>query len=376
MATPEGSLSRGAGGVFTYEPKEGTELPLGTHTLKATYTIPSSDEKDYRNGFKEVTIMVKEAKMPLLTWEPPADIPYNTPLDQFILNAKCNVKDGFFLYDPPRGTILEAGQAHTLKVIFRPDDHLQWLQCSAEVTIFVYKAQPDLVWNVPQNFYSGMQLESPRHLCCSPKDIHLADGTTTYSPGPGAVLAEGDVQVTATFVPPKQWRSRYTKSTKTITITVSPKRIPSIIWKPHENRALDWDVITFGARLSAKQLNAYVEDEQEGHMTYDPPLNTILEASAEQILTATFTPANREVFAISSVKRSLRVEKATPALSWDPKPLPFMYVERDHQKDMQCHHNELSSGYRGVTNGTLRLLSASRGSTAFGKAYLNRYFPA
>ena len=182
------------------------------------------------------------------------------------------------------------------------------------------------------------------------KDIHLADGTTTYSPGPGAVLAEGDVQVTATFVPPKQWRSRYTKSTKTITITVSPKRIPSIIWKPHENRALDWDVITFGARLSAKQLNAYVEDGQEGHMTYDPPLNTILEASAEQILTATFTPANREVFAISSVKRSLRVEKATPALSWDPKPLPFMYVGKEITKKT-C--NAITTSYHPVTGALL-----------------------
>ena len=27
-----------------------------------------------------------------------------------------------------------------------------------------------------------------------------------------------------------------------------------------------------------------------------------------------------------TVKRSIRVEKATPHLDWEPKPLPFMYI--------------------------------------------------
>jgi hypothetical protein len=112
-------------------------------------------------------------------------------------------------------------------------------------------------------------------------------------------------------------------------LTVLPKRVPPIVWKPYENRALDWDTIIFGTKLSRRQLNAHVEDGQEGEMTYDPPLHTLLQASKEQILTATFTPANREVYAIASVRRSLQVEKATPALMWEPKPLPFMYVGKE-----------------------------------------------
>jgi hypothetical protein len=320
-----------AGGVFTYDPAPGTELTLGTHTLHVRYTVATEFESDYMDAEASQVVHVKEAQMPVLTWNQPAALPYNHPLTQFQLNATTDV-EGFFYYDPPRGTVLEAGETHTLRVIFTPDDHLHWLTTTAEVTIEVFKADPELQWEITETFYSGMHLQMPRHLRCCTKDLHLADGDMHYTPGVGAVLGVGSHTLTVNYNPPKHWKKRYNAVSKSINLVVHAKLYPPIVWETYDRAALDWDAIVYGTKLAKKHLNAYLRDDLKGAITYDPPMGTILDANTTpegQLLSMTFEPEDTEKYLTVTIKRSLRVEKATPHLEWTPKPLPFMYVGKE-----------------------------------------------
>jgi hypothetical protein len=191
------------GGEFRYKPDFGTELSLGTHRLELHYRVNDKYRDDYEDCHVFTYVTVQEAHLPTLVWEEPKAIPYNTPLSLFQLNAECNVKEGFMVYNPPRGAILEAGEKHILKGTFHPDDHLHWLSTTTQTTIYVYKADPVLVWEPHREFYAGMAL-SDDQLNCYTSEIHLTDGVLSYKPGLNAILVAGTHTLTATFKVPKQ----------------------------------------------------------------------------------------------------------------------------------------------------------------------------
>jgi hypothetical protein len=59
---------------------------------------------------------------PVITWGNPAAVTYGTPLSATQLNATSGGVAGTFVYTPTSGTVLNAGAAQTLSVIFTPDD--------------------------------------------------------------------------------------------------------------------------------------------------------------------------------------------------------------------------------------------------------------
>ncbi len=310
------------GGKYTYEPPHGTILKLGVHTLQLKYECEEQYRHDYGDVVLTRSLTVMVAKSPTVSWQPPKPIPYNTPLTLFQLNATCNVRAGFFLYDPPRGAILEAGETHVLKVTWTPNDRLEWLPIVREVPMRVFKADPVLVWEAPTEFYAGMSLQNI-HLGCYPKDLALANGTTKYSPAAGAVLPAGIHTLTCTFAVDKPWRKRYNDVRKRIELIVLPKVLPDVVWE-NSSKYLDWDEITYGVRLGKRQLNALCE--VEGTIEYSPPAHTLLQAGDSHTISVTFTPKNRDKYLINTITRTLCVNKATPIIVWEPKPLPFLYV--------------------------------------------------
>lgn len=72
---------------------------------------------------------------PSLTWPAPADLIYGTALSSTELNATSSVA-GTFTYNPPAGTILNAG-AHTLTVTFTPQDPVSYETATTNVSITV-----------------------------------------------------------------------------------------------------------------------------------------------------------------------------------------------------------------------------------------------
>lgn len=59
---------------------------------------------------------------PTITWSNPLDLRLGSPLGGAQLNASANIS-GAFVYTPPAGTILPAGNAETLSAAFYPDGH-------------------------------------------------------------------------------------------------------------------------------------------------------------------------------------------------------------------------------------------------------------
>ena len=75
---------------------------------------------------------------PPLTWPAPANIVYGVPLGAAQLNASSPVA-GTFSYNPPAGTVLDAG-VHALSVTFTPNDLAAYDVVSTNVTLTVARA--------------------------------------------------------------------------------------------------------------------------------------------------------------------------------------------------------------------------------------------
>ena len=74
-----------------------------------------------------------------ITWSNPSPITYGTALSGTQLNATANTP-GTFVYSPPTGTVLNAGNGRVLSVTFTPTDTANYSAATATVTIDVLKA--------------------------------------------------------------------------------------------------------------------------------------------------------------------------------------------------------------------------------------------
>ena len=106
-------------GTFTYEPPDGSVLPVGQQILLAHFepTDPSR--------WQPSDIAVRISVLPLPTeasWDQPAPIPFGTPLGPDQLNATASVV-GTWTYTPPAGTILQPGPGQVLTANFTAPNH-------------------------------------------------------------------------------------------------------------------------------------------------------------------------------------------------------------------------------------------------------------
>ena len=76
---------------------------------------------------------------PVITWPAPAAITFGSALSASQLNATANVP-GTFVYNPPAGTVLQAGAGQTLSVAFTPNDTTDYTSATASTTITVNPA--------------------------------------------------------------------------------------------------------------------------------------------------------------------------------------------------------------------------------------------
>jgi YVTN family beta-propeller protein len=83
---------------------------------------------------------IGDAAVPaIITWTDPAAINYGTALSGAQLNATANTS-GTFVYNPPLGTILNAGNDQALSVTFTPDDTANYGSATATVSLDVLRA--------------------------------------------------------------------------------------------------------------------------------------------------------------------------------------------------------------------------------------------
>jgi hypothetical protein len=121
-------------GAFTYSPVLGTQLPLGTQTLKVTFT--PNDTTLYTTATAQVSLLVNQTR-PVVTWPTPSPITYGTALSASQLDASTTVA-GTFAYSPALNSVLSAG-SQTLAVTFTPTDTVDYGAATAQVTLVVNK---------------------------------------------------------------------------------------------------------------------------------------------------------------------------------------------------------------------------------------------
>lgn len=112
---------RGGGfyrGKFIYEPDFDTILDAGTHTLKVTF-YPELPTVAVTSATVELVV---HKGLSRLIWNNPEPLIDGQGLYDDVLTCKCtNLPGGTFIYDPPAGTMLNAGP-HKLCVRYIPDD--------------------------------------------------------------------------------------------------------------------------------------------------------------------------------------------------------------------------------------------------------------
>jgi len=129
-----GSAVTDASGVATLDNVSLAGITAGAYPAGATASFAGDASYASSNGTADLTV---NKATPVITWANPADIVQGTPLSATQSNATASVA-GTFVYNPPAGTVLDAGNGQTLLVDFTPDDAVNYNNASADVTINVY----------------------------------------------------------------------------------------------------------------------------------------------------------------------------------------------------------------------------------------------
>lgn len=199
-----------AAGTFAYSPPSGTVLDVGDNQI-LTATFTPTNPLQFRSATITTTINVDPAGA-VVTWPAPDAITFGTPVDGVQLNATADIA-GTFVYDPPSGTVLNAGLGQVLTVTFTPDD-ANFNPVTRTVTINVDKAIPVVTWADPDDIDDGTPLSATQLNATA-----SVAGTFVYTPVIGTVLGVANDQVlSVTFTPSDN--DNFESVTETVSINV------------------------------------------------------------------------------------------------------------------------------------------------------------
>ena len=279
-----------------------TDLPVNAGVYAAVVRYDGST--NYEAISRTYTLTILKA-VPYLQWGNPSSIFYGTPLGPAQLNPTSNVAGGF-TYEPPAGTMLNAG-SHTLTATFTPADTMNYEIQSIARSLTVSKSNAWVTWSRPADIVYGTPLGATQLNATAP-----VPGTFTYSPAAGTVLPAGvDHVLQVTFTPDDS--ANYNGSSGGAPLTVV-KATPAVSWSSPAD-------IVYGTALGAAQLNATAD--VAGTFSYSPAPGTVLNAGSHT-LSVTFTPNDAANYNGSSANVTLIVAKATPAVSWS-NPAEIVY---------------------------------------------------
>ena len=136
---------------------------------KSEVTITSTEEikepeEDFSMYIKPKGVILKQENLqnklhPIIHWDPQKVITYLEPLtfhQHFIAyckDYKARNVDGNFIFNPPEGTVLPAGD-HELTVTFIPIKTYKYLSAFATRPIKILKRKPHVYWNNPHFIHS------------------------------------------------------------------------------------------------------------------------------------------------------------------------------------------------------------------------------
>jgi hypothetical protein len=286
------------------------------------------------NGFVDPGIQT-----PSILWTTPVNITYGDALSSAHLNATIGgpAVAGTFTYNPPLGTVLDAGYEQLLTVTFTPQNTSQYATATATTQINVLKAPltvtaENKVWQKGTPFptltalYSGLVNGDS----ASEIDAPPALSTTATESSPEGVypitLGEGT-------------DNNYALNNVNGSFTVTTKNIPTV------SAANDLSV-TYGTPMSAilpqLQLSASAGGQAvPGSFSYDGlDPSIVLPAGNDQVLSITFTPNDTGTYATVSTNVIIDVAKA-----------PLTIKANNQVKLLGTENPPLTVSYSGFVNG-------------------------
>jgi hypothetical protein len=297
-------------GTFEYDPPHGTILPLGTHSITATFTPKNLGS--YHVVSRSVNIEVLEKGTTMIEWEDPAELEYPARLTLKELNAvvipKCR---GKFIYTPPEGSTLDVG-VHELRVQFIPDSLRTTIGCEKTVQISVAKTKPLLSWANPRPVFfdeirnAGIVSETQLN-CLS----NIPGGEFQYAPALGAELPRGIHELKATFYPTDSNTYDPADCVVNVKVVSPPKRTPILQWAALNS-------ICYPKPLRLKEELICRSSESHGAMVYDPPAGSILSVGEHVLKLTFFTFRNNNFVEQGSTSTTITVLKAPAYMKWEP----------------------------------------------------------
>jgi subtilase family serine protease len=297
-------------------------LALGTDTITANY---SSSSSSYNSASGSTTINVTSpTKTPTVTVTPsPSTVSTTqsllvtvavsggagnpTPTGSVVLTGGGYTSAAFVLSGGSASIIVPAGALAVgidpITATYTPDTNSSTVYVGAagsgtvDVTAAT-KTNPNLVWNTPTPITYGTSLGAAQLDATA-----SVAGTFAYSPAAGTVLTTGPQILSVTFTPTDS--TDYATASSIVTLTVN-KATPTINWPTPA-------AITYGTMLSVAQLDPNASTA--GTFSYSPPAGTLLQAG-QQVLLASFTPADTSDYNVTSATVTLTVSKATPTITW------------------------------------------------------------
>ena len=256
----------------------------------------------------------------VIDWAAPAPIVYGEKLTSTQLNASANNGAqpspgpvfGGFVYSPPLGTQLQAGNGQVLSTTFTPNELRQFRVTEGTVLIDVEKADSIIDWSNPADIIYLTPLSSTQLNASAEDDL---PGSFVYDPAAGTVLNAGEKQsLSVTFTPVDI--DNYNNASATVLIDVF-KATPTISWSNPAD-------IPYGTTLGATQLNATADGNLPGTFDYTPAAGTLLDVGEDQTLSVLFTPTEDENYNSVTASVEIDVVKADPVLSWsDPSDIVY-----------------------------------------------------
>lgn len=288
---------------------------LGRHEAFASYSGGGTYSPSVTPTDPPIEFTIQKGQPPIV-WNNPADIVYGTALSATQLNARVVINEGedpndpsddatlsgTYVYDPPAGTILDAG-TQTLSVTFYPDDTDQWDPATKTVQIVVQKANQTINWSDPAAITYGTPLSSTQLNATVTVVGPAPAGALTYNPDFNTILDAGTHTLTVTAAA----TNNYNSATANVTQVVNKA-----------NQTIHWDnpdPIVYGTPLGASELDATVEvvgPAPAGALVYNPPAGTILNAGT---YTLNVSAAETNNYNPASASVTLVVLKATPVFS-------------------------------------------------------------
>ena len=274
-------------GEYNYDPPSRTKLLVGEYTLKCEYIPEPEYRKNYASAFLEVPLKVIPMVQPIMQWPQLKPIEYEELISKDnVMTATCNGYDGRITYDPPEGTLLQAGKDQLVKAMFTPYNRNEFKLASIEQLLTVNKARPRIVWPNPEPIYTGTAL-SKRELNAKNDLVPNETAIYDYDPPEGSVLEPGKIVLHLHFTPDHNLLKNYLVSTYSVPLTVLEKKKPHVRW----NTGQEILYLDYGQELSKKNIlcahcTSYFEfgeekecDDFGGHFSYDPAPGTILQSS-------------------------------------------------------------------------------------------------